>query len=156
LRAREDEADCVRAAVEGWVLGSYTFQKYKSKPNGDKPKSKVSTVTISGITLAERAVGEAVRLGLAVAASTNFPRDLIAEPAGVMTPTRLSLEARRVAKENGLTCTVMDRAQMEKNGMGALLGVAQGANEPPKFIIMKYAAPRAKKTVALVGKGITF
>lgn len=156
LRVAENAKLHVQAAVEGWILGSYSFQKYKSNGDQTSKRPKVKQVTFCGpaVTLAEFA--HAVNVGSVVAESTNFARDLIAEPAGYMTPSRLAQEAKRIAKENGLTCTVMDRAEMEKNGMGSLLGVAQGANEPPKFIVLKYSAAKSKRTVALVGKGITF
>jgi leucyl aminopeptidase len=156
LRAAEDQALYLQAAVEGWILGSYTFQKYKSNGDHNGKRAKVKLVTFAGLSVSPAELTQAVKFGSVIAESTNFARDLIAEPAGYMTPSRLAQEAKRVAKENGLTCLVMDRAEMEKNGMGALLGVAQGANEPPKFIVLKYVASKAKRTVALVGKGITF
>ncbi len=155
LRADGDLREHVQAAVEGYLLGSWSFFKYKSSDR-DKPKSKIDLVTISGANLAARAFAEAARAGEVIACATNFARDLIAEPAGYMTPTRLSQEARRIARETGLICTIMDVPQLEKLKMGALLGVARGAHEPPRFIILKHDHPSAKKTIAVAGKGITF
>src|SRR5947207_757618 len=82
------------------------------------------------------------------------------EPGGYMTPTIMADRAKKVAKEFGLSIDVVDQKQMEKLGMGSLLGVARGSDEPPKLIIMKYQPPRfrGKKDglLALVGKGVTF
>ncbi len=73
-----------------------------------------------------------------------------------MTPTRLADEAKLIAKNEALTCKILDRPQIEKLGMGSFLGVARGAKEEPRFIVLKYSAAKAKRTVALIGKGITF
>ncbi len=156
LRSKSDQSAHLQAAVEGFILGAYAFHKYKSRAKDEREKKKVLAVTVSGDDLSAREFNESVTAGEAIASATNFARDLIAEPAGFMTPTKLAAEARRVSKECNLQCTVLERADMEKNGMGALLGVAQGASAPPKFIVLKYTSAKAKKTVALVGKGITF
>lgn len=149
----DDELDHVQAFVEGFILGTYSFAKYKST---DKERSKIGSVSLAGLKTGQKNFAVAVKTGTVIAESTNFARDLIAEPAAYMTPTQLAQEARRVSKQLGLNCEVMERAQMEKLGMGALLGVARGASEPPRFIVMRYAYPKSKKTVAIVGKGITF
>lgn len=150
-----DNALVVEALVESWILASYSFLKYKS---GSEEEKKVSHVTLSVANsgLDKAAFEHAVDKGRTIAEATNFAREMIAEPPVVMTPTRFAHEARRVAKEGDLSIKVLDQAQVEKLGMGAFLGVALGASEPLKFIVMKYDAPRSKKTVALVGKGITF
>jgi leucyl aminopeptidase len=96
-----------------------------------------------------RIIGEAV----------NFTRDLANEPGGYLTPTILAERAQKVAKKFGLSIDVLDQRQMEKLGMGSLLGVSRGSDEPPKLIVMKYEprkAGRKKGLLALVGKGITF
>jgi leucyl aminopeptidase len=73
-----------------------------------------------------------------------------------MTPSRLADEARAVAKDFGRTIKVLDAKEVEKLGMGSFLGVARGAKEPPKFIVISYDVPKARRKVAIVGKGITF
>lgn len=76
-----------------------------------------------------------------------------------MTPSRIATEAKAVAKESGVTVKILEQKDMEQLGMGALLGVARGSHEPPKFIILEYKGEKAKKTeqpVVLVGKTITF
>ncbi len=88
--------------------------------------------------------------------AVNMARGLIAEPPAVMTPSRLALEAKRIAKDHSLSVKILDEQQIAKLSMGSFLGVARGAKEPPRFIVLKYTAPKAKRTVALVGKGVTF
>jgi len=159
----------VGAAVEGWVLGKYDFEKYKSSKDKEKDSAAKKTasktaaakkpnisVGVAGVNVDQRAFTAAVKQATAMAEATNFARTLVAEPPVFMTPTRLSIEAKNIAKEHGMTCTVLDKAQVEKLGMGLFLGVARGADEPPKFIVIKYTAPRSKRTIAIVGKGITF
>ncbi len=157
-----EESDLhLRAVVEGWVLGRFDFDKYKSSATAENGKSKTKKVSepsigIAGLHLSTSEFNRAAKEALTISEATNFARALIAEPPVYMTPTRLSLEAKRIAKETDLTCKVLDTVQIEKLGMGSFLGVARGADEPPKFIVMKYTASGAKDTVALVGKGITF
>ena len=164
----------ISSAVEGWSLGKYEFDKYKAgkekeKGAGSAKKSSASktataksskkahlSLAIGGVTLESKAFSKAAHQGEAISEATNFARMLINEPPIYMTPTRLSIEAKDIAKQYGMSCTIIDAAQAEKLGMGCFLGVARGAAEPPKFIVMKYTASKSKKTVAIVGKGITF
>ncbi|HEX7928987.1 MAG TPA: leucyl aminopeptidase, partial [bacterium] len=77
-------------------------------------------------------------------------------PANTMTPTRLAEEAMRMAKKRRLTVRVLEKAQIQRLGMGLLLGVAQGSRQAPKLIVLEYKARKARGTLAFVGKGITF
>ncbi len=155
LRSAKDGQSDVQAAVEGWLLGSYSFSKYKSSDE-DKPKAKLKRVTICGANVSAREFNAAANAGKSIAEAANLARDLINEPPAYMTPSRLAQEAKRVAKEAGLTCTVMSVTEVEKLAMGSFLGVARGAKEPAKFIVLRYSPPKAKKKIAIVGKGITF
>lgn len=151
------DAEIAQAVVEGLHLASYSFKKYKSSKNGDSKKEKApQSLAFSGLTLSARALSDACVKGEAIAESTNFARRLIAEPPCFMTPSRLAEEAKAVAKEFGLTVKVFDSKEIEKMAMGSFLGVARGAKEPPKFIVLSYDAPKSKRKVAIVGKGITF
>ncbi|HEY9787135.1 MAG TPA: leucyl aminopeptidase [Candidatus Obscuribacterales bacterium] len=154
---QRNDASLAQAFIEGWHLGLYEFSKYKSQNNGDNKKtSSVATLSFAGLKLTQRELDAAAKLGAAIAESTNFARRMIAEPPAYMTPTRLAEEAKTVAKEFGLAIKILDMAQMEKLGMGSILGVARGAKEPAKFIVISYDAPRSRKKIAIVGKGITF
>ncbi|MFN2442083.1 MAG: leucyl aminopeptidase [Thermoanaerobaculia bacterium] len=91
-----------------------------------------------------------------IADSVRLARDLGNAPGNEITPARLGERAREVAKEAGLQCTIHDRKQIEKLGMGGLLAVNQGSAEEPRFIVLEWAPRKAKKIVCFVGKGITF
>jgi leucyl aminopeptidase len=144
-----------QALTEGSILGLYTFRKHITK----EPEHG----QIDELLIAERdgnkipTLEHGVRLGRILAEATNLARDLINEPANYMTPTDMAEVARKVAVDNGLELTVFDRDEMKKLGMGALLGVAQGSKQPPKFIILSYRGDdTSKSTLGLVGKGLTF
>lgn len=149
-----DGSSYAQAIAEGWKLGGYTFNKYKS--GKDESSAKEATIKFAGLDISEKTLAAACQKGDAIAEATNHARRLIAEPACYMTPSKLAEEAKAVAKKTDLTCKILDVEQIEKLGMGSFLGVARGAKEPCKFIVMKYDAPKAKRTVAIVGKGITF
>ncbi|MBX3237607.1 MAG: leucyl aminopeptidase [Nitrospiraceae bacterium] len=150
--------DLAQTMAEGAILGSYQFTAYRSE-NGAKP-SEVERMTIySSQRVQQRQLVEGIRRGVAAAEATIFVRDLCNHPSNVMTPSRIATEAKAVAKESGVTVKILEQKDMEQLGMGALLGVARGSHEPPKFIILEYKGEKAKKTeqpVVLVGKTITF
>ncbi|WHZ23697.1 MAG: Cytosol aminopeptidase PepA [Nitrospira sp.] len=150
--------DVAQALVEGAVLGNYQFTAYRSD-NGSKPVD-VERLTLYTSQRAQLArMTEGIRRGVATAEATVLVRDLCNHPSNVMTPTRIVHEARAVAKESGVRVKVLEQTDMERLGMGALLGVARGSHEPPKFIILEYQSAKAKKAerpVVLVGKTITF
>ncbi|MBX9687964.1 MAG: leucyl aminopeptidase [Candidatus Obscuribacterales bacterium] len=146
----------IQASVEGWVLGAYTFTVYKTqKDNGTEPGDKTKRISFLDGKISEDDFEDACALGRAIAEATTFARDIIAEPACNMTPTKLSEIAQSLTCDL-VTCEVLDADEVAKLGMGAFLGVAQGSAEPPKFIAVKYTHPDAKRFFALVGKGITF
>ncbi len=99
----------------------------------------------------------ALAQGLAISRGMNAARELGNLPANICTPTYLAQQAQKLAKEHKLKCEVLDRARMEKLGMGSLLAVGRGSHQPPRFIVLQYAHGKAKaKPIVLVGKGITF
>jgi leucyl aminopeptidase len=164
--AAASPVDHLKAAVDGWTLAAFDFDKYKSTNKGEnssdgakskKKNKEAGELKIAGLKISQQEFSGACQQAYTMADATNFARSLVAEPPLYMTPTRLSLEAKNIAsKDSGLTCKVLGVPEIEKLGMGSFLGVARGADEPAKFIIMKYSAPKSKKTVAIVGKGITF
>lgn len=148
--------DLAQAMVEGAILGSYQFTAYRSDETASAKDLARMTLVVSQNGQV-RQVTEGVRRGVATAEAAVFVRDLCNHPSNVMTPTRIANEAKAVAKEEGVTLKILEKADMEKLGMGALLGVARGSHEPPKFIILEYhGAKKAGQPVVLVGKTITF
>jgi leucyl aminopeptidase len=144
-----------QAITEGAILGLYSFRKHitKESPNGQIEELMIVNRSRNTVT----AIKHGVDNGKAIGEATNLARDLVNEPANFMTPTQMAEEARVVAEKYGLELTVLERDEMQKLGMGALLGVARGSDQPPKFIILKYSGSNSKDIdIALVGKGITF
>lgn len=144
----------ISAIVEGLTLGAYEFDKYKTN---NKKGNGIKTIEFISSNIGEKTFKEGLEFAKAISEATNFARDLINEPPVVITPTRLAEFAKEIAEEQKLQCEIFDREEMEKRGMGGLIAVSLGSEEPPKFIHLTYE-PRKKpiKTVAIVGKGVTF
>jgi leucyl aminopeptidase len=143
--------DFAGAAVEGALLGNFETNTHKTDPKKDE--KQVAWFAVLGGSQS------AIDQGRILGESQNFCRRLADEPSNVMTPTRLSEKAREMAAEQGLECEILDEARMRELGMGALLGVSQGSDEPPAMIIVRYkpaTAPASKDHLGLVGKGVTF
>tara|TARA_B100000965_G_scaffold405303_1_gene438775 strand:- start:927 stop:2351 length:1425 start_codon:yes stop_codon:yes gene_type:complete len=139
-----------QAFSEGLVLGSYRFLNFFTDSRGDYHLKK--------ITMAGKCCTESSKKGATIANAVCEARDLANNPPNVSTPSRLAEFAQEVGKKGDMKVTVFDREEFTKMGMGAFAGVAQGTNEPPKFIIMEYfgADSKDEKPVVLVGKGLTF
>ncbi len=143
-----------QALVEGALLGTYTFDRFK-REKSERVVEELRVVEADGRR--GREVGEGAQRGEVFARATAYARDLINAPANELSPSDLARAAAQVAKEHRLAIQVYERADCRRLGMGAFLGVAAGSAEPPKFIHLTYASPgRRTKRVALIGKGITF
>jgi len=134
----------------------YRFDKMKSKPEGTPPALRRLVLGVRDRGELRRAAA-GLEQGLAVAHGVSLARDLGNLPGNVCTPAYLAEQAREIAKRYRMKITVLERDDMEKLGMGALLSVATGSAQPPKLIVLEHrSGPRSQKPVALVGKGITF
>ncbi|MBI2154088.1 MAG: leucyl aminopeptidase [Candidatus Rokubacteria bacterium] len=143
-----------QALAEGALLGAYTFDRYKREKN-DKAVEELRVVDPQ--RRLEALIKEGLSLGELFADAACFARDLVNEPANQLTPTYLAKVATQIAKDGKLKLKIYDRGDCQKLGMGAYLGVAQGSEEPPKFIHLTYAPRgRGRRKIAIVGKGITF
>jgi leucyl aminopeptidase len=143
-----------QVAVEGAAQGAWAFTELKAAP--DEPRVEVEAVAVACASVEAREVEAGVRMGSAVAAGHGLARFLQIQPGNVCTPSFLADQARRLAETHGFTVTVLDRAGLRAEGMGALLAVAQGSAEEPRFIVLQYAGAGDAAPVALVGKGVTF
>jgi len=145
--------DGVRAILEGAFVGNFDPDTYKS----DRKDQTVQSLTVvaSGDQAALQQTMDQARI---VAESQNFTRELVNEPSNRMTPTILANRARDMAKETGLKFEVYGADKIKELKMGAFWGVAQGSDEPPALIVMRYepAGAPEKPVLGLVGKGITF
>jgi len=148
--------DSAQAIAEGALLGLYSFKKYMTDKEDKKADIKKITIVCSRKT-SINLVKKGVDKGRIIAEATNLARDMVNEPANYMTPSHMAEMAGRIAKENKLKIAVLDSEKMQELGMGALMGVAQGSCQPPKFITLDYKGKRnGGVELALVGKGITF
>lgn len=148
--------EVAQAATEGAILGGYQFTAYRSDDAAGKDIAGMTFLTSQKAQV--RQLTEGIRRGVATAEAAVFVRDLCNHPSNVMTPTRIANEAKAIAKEEGISLKILEQKEMEQLGMGALLGVARGSHEPPKFIILEYNRARKKdeRPVVFVGKTITF
>ena len=142
--------------TEGVALAAYEFRKYKSV-NGE-PRPKVESVRlIADGDKSREAFAEGARRGDIFARATCFTRDLVNEHPEVCTPRFLAQRSQETVKGmRDMSIKVIDGNQARKLGMGGLIGVSLGSDEPPRFVHMTYKASGAKKTIAVCGKGITF
>lgn len=135
--------------VEGGLLSVYKFRKYK-KEDGDAKGIERFTV----IGKYDAALADSLEWAAATTTAVNFAKDLINTPSNDMTPAVLAKTAKTIAKGK-VSVKILERANAEKEGMGAFLSVAKGSMEPPKFIVLRYNGGKGAP-VALIGKSITF
>jgi len=148
--------DLTEAMVEGAILGSYQFTPYKTIG-----KEEIRRLSGMSILLPDDRPLAPVRAAVARAESVCnavcFSRDMVSAPGNEMTPTDMVGRASVVAKRKNVTLKVLDERKMKALGMNALLGVARGSAQPPRFIILEYhGGKKADKPLVLVGKGLTF
>lgn len=150
--------ECAQAIAEGALLGSYRFNRRKGAGStNEEPSGPKTLVIVEHDTRKVRAMEAAVGRGRILAEATNFARDLANEPSNYATPSVIAERAHELARELGLECEVLERADAERMGMGAFLAVARGTDEPPKIIRIAYRGRGSEGfDLALIGKGITF
>ncbi len=145
--------DAVQAVTEGALLGLYAFRRHITKKENNF--GEIKEFTIAGRE--KRQVEKAIERGKILAEAANWARDMVNEPSNFMTPSNMAEAARQLAKKYGLKVEVFEKEKMKELGMGGLLGVSQGSQQPPRFIILSYKGSDSDDIdIALVGKGITF
>jgi leucyl aminopeptidase len=153
--ADRDIAWKLRQAVEATMSAAYRFDRLKSKPAPARTAEQVTFYIDAKEDHghAQRALREGESIGLGV----NLVRDLGNLPPNICTPAYLADQALELQKQYGMKTTVLDVADMETLGMGALLSVARGSRQPAKLVTIEYNGGKAGQApVALVGKGVTF
>ncbi|MFC2038514.1 leucyl aminopeptidase [Chloroflexota bacterium] len=144
-----------QAITEGALLGTYEFRQHKTKAPeyGDIKEFKIIEPDAGIVSALEQGHNK----GRIMAEATNLARDMGNEPGNFMTPTIMANIATKQAETYGLDVSVLERERMQELGMGALLGVAQGSQQPPKFIVLNYKGGDSDSIdIALLGKAITF
>src|ERR1035438_3023928 len=149
--------DAVRALAEGATIGNFDPGYYKSDRRDKDKDQKIDAVTIV-VPGDPKVLEGSLQIGRIMAESQNFTRDLVNEPSNLMTPNILAERARKMAAEVGLNCEIYGADKIKELKMGAFWGVAQGSDEPPALIVLRYDPVGAvdKVHVGLVGKGVTF
>ncbi len=152
-----DAEKSAAAAAEGAVMGLFELDKYHTI---EKEERTIERLIVSAEGADEEALRRGAERGRIIGECVNFTRELSNEPGGYLTPSDMADRAREIANEFGLSVDVLDEARMEQEGMGALLSVSRGSEQPAKLIILKYtprdAAQEDENLLAFVGKGITF
>jgi leucyl aminopeptidase len=145
--------ELAQVLIEGAAQGSWQFTDLKKQPEDPKPDLESVELVIEAADKEQAERGR--RIGDAIAAGYLFTRNLQMLPGNVCTPSYLAEQAQKLAATHGFKATVLDKAQIKKEGMGALLAVAQGSAEEPRFIVLEYQGGSGAP-IALIGKGVTF
>jgi leucyl aminopeptidase len=136
-----------QAIVEGALIGSFSVESYKTTNS----KQAAGRIVLVG------ADSKALEQGRMIGESINWARQLINEPSNRKPPRVIADRAREMASDAGLVTDVLDEKRIRELQMGALLGVSQGSDEPPRFVVLKYLGnPDSTRLLAYVGKGVTF
>lgn len=140
-----------RAATEGLMLSDYVFDKYKSKKD-DRPELKA---VFQYPDSKAKELLEGISQGKIIAEATNYAKDLVNEPAIVVTPEYIEAEAKKLSKHPKIKVKIMSKKELQQKGLNLLLAVSAGSDHDPRLIFIEYNnAPKGMN--AIIGKGITF
>jgi len=146
-----------QATVEGVTLAAYRFDRYRTEKREELPPGIKEVSLLVDTQKDLREVEAGVETALGICRGVMLARDLVNEPGNVKAPEFLAAQARTVAAEAGFKCTVLDQKALEKEGCGALLGVAQGSIREPRLIVLEYeGGNHDARPIALIGKGVVF
>jgi leucyl aminopeptidase len=159
-RSQLDLERAAQAAVEGALIGLFEPDMYKTEHKEERRIDEL--VLVAAAPGSDKGLERGVECGRIIGEAVNLARELSNEPSSTLTPSEMAERARETATRFGLDIDVLDEARMKELGMGALLGVARGSDEPAKLIVLRYLPEEAEpmgndaETIAIVGKGITF
>jgi leucyl aminopeptidase len=149
-----DENDVAHALSEAFGLATYRFKGYKQISN--EPEKKIEQINVLG-GIDQESIEASLTVGYTYGKATNSARELVNLPGNMLTATDLANYAKSLGEKYDFEVEILEKEEMEKLGMGALLAVNQGSVEPPKMIVLKYQGKETwEDVIALVGKGITF
>ena len=159
-RSQLDLEKSAQAAVEGALLGLFEPDMYKTEHKEDRRIEEL--VIVAANAGSNDLLANGAERGRIIGEAVNVARELSNEPSSVLTPSELAERSKETAARFGLDVDVLDEARMKELGMGALLGVARGSDEPAKLIVLRYTPGGTEpmgndaEVIAIVGKGITF
>ncbi len=151
-----DGADSTRVVADYLSQADYKYDTYITKKEDEENHAPIDAILIPLGDLDTKRIKQIESEARALRAGLRTVRDLGNAPANLVTPARLAERAEEVARSVGVKCTVYGRKEIERMKMGGLLAVNRGSAEEPRFIVLEHAPKKARKHVALVGKGITF
>ena len=140
------------ALFEGAFLANYLFDTYKA----EKKLKPVKQVHVWTSASAVRRFGRLATQVETICTSTHLAREWVNTPPNDKRPEQFARTLTKQARKAGLKVTVLNEAALKKQGFGAMLAVAVGSRNKPRLVILEYAPKNSKKTIALVGKGVTF
>ncbi|HVE99115.1 MAG TPA: leucyl aminopeptidase [Mycobacteriales bacterium] len=147
--------DALRATIEGSLLGAYDYVRYRNTSLAGR-KEPVQAISVVVPDRKDKRALAALRRAETVAAAVALARDLTNAPPGNLHPADLADVAVTECRKAGCDVEVMDEKALRKGGYGGIMGVGQGSANPPRLVRISYTHPKATRTIALVGKGITF
>lgn len=148
----DNSENILTAMLEGAALGNHVFDKYKQK----KELEILKKIILSVNTDTEKKYGKLAEKIETICSGTILAREWVSAPSNDKRPEMLAKSITDLAKKENLNVHVMDEKELKQKKFGSLLSVSAGSDSKPRMIIMEYAPKGAKKTVALVGKGVTF
>ncbi len=150
-------AERIQAAAEGVLLAAYRYEKYLPPERPGKPAHLDKVGLLIGDKDSKAEADSALQIAEAIVSGVCFARDLVNAPGNEKSPEYMAMQAVAMAEQVGIDAKLLDRKQLEKQGFGAMLGVAQGSERDPYLILLEYrGSTDDAKPVALVGKGVTF
>ncbi|MFH1440379.1 MAG: leucyl aminopeptidase [Candidatus Woesearchaeota archaeon] len=161
--------DVSKALIEGILLGNYSYEEFKTLDNDGKSRNSErksskdskskgieSFLIIPQVKSDKKLIDDVIKETEIICRNVNIVRDLVNKPANIINPTLYAKEIKKLFTKTKVSVKVLEEPQIKKEKMNCILGVAKGSVEKPKLVILNYTPPRAKKTIALVGKGVTF
>jgi len=139
----------IKAIAEGLILGDYNFNKYKSEKKDKK-------ITIELVSKDSQDLRELLKEAKITAKATCFTRDIVNTIPQDINPKTFAELAKKLAKENNLTCKILEKEELKKENCNAMLAVGRASTFSPRLIHLAYKPKNAKKKVVLVGKGLTY
>ncbi len=152
LGADLDREDLLAAMAEGALLSNHCPNHYKS----EHKIQALQTIRLHTDAAMARKSRAALKRIDAICRGTLQARDWINQPANEKTPDQLARGMAQAARRHGVKATILDEKKLQRLKMGALLAVGAGSAHPPRLLILEYSPPKARGTIALVGKGVTF
>ncbi|XQY91266.1 leucyl aminopeptidase [Metabacillus sp. HB246100] len=150
-----DVNEAAHGLAEAYALSTYKIHDYKQKSN--EPEKKIETIDVFALNEDPVEVKSSLEVGYAFGQGTNSARTLTNMPPNLLTATELASYSIQLADKHGFEYEILEKEEMERLGMGALLAVNKGSEEPPKMIVLKYQGKEEwTDVIGLVGKGITY